>query len=137
MWAYYAKDYSGWCLAFKRGVHKQSNISPIMPVIYVDDLLNPIETIDDSIYGNDPIETSMRKLFCTKHISWKFQKEWRICENKGACLPLLKIKSIYLGYKISKTNEKKILTYAKKNNFNFFKMFEPKFDKKIIYKRIS
>ena len=78
MWAYYANDYSGWCLAFKRGVHKQSNISPIMPVIYVDDLSNPTKIVNDSIYGNDPIEIGMRKLFCTKHISWKHENEERI-----------------------------------------------------------
>ena len=78
MWAYYAKDYSGWCLAFKRGKLNVSSASPLLPVIYVDDSLNPLETIDDTIYGNDPIERGIRQLFCKKHQSWLHEEEERI-----------------------------------------------------------
>ena len=78
MWAYYAKDYSGWCLAFKRGRLNVSSASPLLPAIYVDDSLNPLKTINDTIYGNDPIERGIRQLFCKKHQSWLHEKEERI-----------------------------------------------------------
>lgn len=123
MWAYYAKDYSGWCLAFKKGKHKWSNISPIMPVIYVDDLLNPTEIVNDSIYGNDPIEIAMRKLFCTKHISWKHENEERIVmkTNKkyrgGECpWDTFELLHITIGHKMDNAYKSIIQTIA--NAFN-------------------
>lgn len=78
MWAYYTKDYSGWCLAFKRGKLNISSASPLLPVIYVDDLLNPLDIVDDSMYGNDRIEIEMRQLFCKKHQTWMHEAEERI-----------------------------------------------------------
>ena len=48
MWAYYAKEYSGWCLAFKRGIMKTKNECPLSPAIYVDDQLQLIKGIDES-----------------------------------------------------------------------------------------
>ena len=78
MWAYYTKDYSGWCLAFKRGKLNISSASSLLPVIYVDNLLQPITSIDDSINSTKRVEKGIVQLFCIKHQSWVHEEEERI-----------------------------------------------------------
>lgn len=79
MWAYYAKDYSGWCLAFRRGKLNTRNDSSMSPVIYVDDNFGNVgKDIEDLKYGSDPIENILKKTLCTKHESWSHEEEERI-----------------------------------------------------------
>lgn len=77
MWAYYAKDYSGWCVHFEVGELKTKNPSPLTPVIYVDDKLSQINNTN-MYYKTNDIETIIRKILCTKHESWKHEQEKRI-----------------------------------------------------------
>lgn len=109
MWAYYSKDYTGWCLCFEKGELKTKNESPLLPVIYVDNNLQPISSNTNyKQYGQSTNENLVRRILCTKHESWQHEEEERIIlkiknETKGAKRQWgsYKLNSIIMGNKIS------------------------------------
>ena len=118
MWAYYAKDYHGWCLEFEVGKLNTKNDAPLLPAIYVDNnfqLLNP--SIDNSLYGSKAIEQLIRQVLCTKHESWQHEEEERIVlemkkQGNGDARKwgTYKLLSITMGNKIAAPH-RNILTY--------------------------
>ena len=76
------------------------------------------------------------ELFCTKDSDWSYQSEWRLIGKAEDHCHELKIKSIYLGFKVNKTNENKMKRYASKYGFNLYKMNAPSGDKIIRYTKI-
>jgi hypothetical protein len=127
MWAYYAKDYSGWCLAFQRGKMNTSNECPLAPAIYVDDQLQPIQPIDDAKYGTDSIGRTLRKILCTKHESWRHEEEERmVIKMKSATngakrsWGTYQLDHIVIGNKINDAFKSIILAIARKMNVPVF-----------------
>lgn len=62
------------------------------------------------------------ELFCTKDTDWSYQSEWRLIANAGGHFKYLKIKAIYLGFKVSKINENKMKKYSQEYGFDLYKM---------------
>lgn len=146
MWSLYGKNYSGYCIEYKIPLIKEV-IQNLCPVIYTKKPNNSfIEKITEysmaatlraitngNICGN--IGATM-ELFCTKDTDWSYQSEWRIIGNARTKFKHLKIKSIYLGFKVNKTNERNMKKLAQNYNFNLYKMNPPNGSKKITYKKI-
>jgi hypothetical protein len=132
MWAYYAKDYSGWCLAFRKGKLMTRNESPLLPVNYVDNNLH-ITSGDSSTspnsYGSDIVESVLRKILCTKHESWKHEEEERIItrmksSSNGAQRKwgTYQLDHITLGHKINPAYRNILMTLAKQLNVDVYEI---------------
>lgn len=78
MWAYYAKDYSGWCLGFTRGKLSVKQESILSPAIYVDDNCAPTHPINIGLYGTNMFDNLIRQVLCVKHVSWQHEQEERL-----------------------------------------------------------
>ena len=129
MWAYYARDYSGWCLSFSRGSLYRKQNSDLLPAIYVNDHLIPKTPIQSSLYGITPAEQAIKQVLCTKHESWENEKEERL---------LLKLKSktngtkrlwgtfhleaITIGNKISEPYRSILTTIAQQNQYPLYEI---------------
>ncbi len=130
MWAYYAQDYHGWCLAFQRGEMNTKNESPLSPVIYVSDDLKPIfPQLNYQKYGNDNNENLIRRILCTKHESWKHEQEERmVIKMKGKntgdkrAWGTYELKYIVIGNKMNSPYKQIILTMAKMLNINVYEI---------------
>ena len=143
MWSLYANKYEGYCVEYK--VPKiEEVIHCIYPVIYTEDknncyILKVLEytaaALMRSITNGKIVKNigAITELFRTKDYEWSFQKEWRIIGNSIVRYHFLKIKAIYLGFKVSEENEKKIIEYAKKKCFGLYKMNKPNGEKTISY----
>ena len=90
--------------------------------------------------SNGQIQTDMgcfSRLICTKDPDWEHQDEWRIIGNANSKVSSLKIKSVYLGFNVDESNEKKMLELADKKGFSVFKMNKPTGIKQITYSKIK
>ncbi len=146
MWSLYADTYKGYCIEYETPVNKES-LYNLYPVIYTKEFDNDIvkfmikfalETII-RFATNGQIKTEMgcfSELTCTKDSDWEYQDEWRFVSDAGSKVKTFKIKSIYLGFDVSKENEQKIIDLAYKKNFKVYKMNEPKGFKTITYKMV-
>lgn len=146
MWSLYGKKYSGCCIEYEIPRTKEV-IQNLCPVIYTKKNNNRfIEKIleysmaafmravsNGNIGGN--VGAAM-ELFCTKDSDWSYQNEWRLIGGAGHHFHGFKIKNIYLGFNVSKTNESKMKTYAKRYTFGLYKMNKPNGDKKIKYTKL-
>ena len=142
MWAYYAKDYSGWCLAFEveDDMFAQSGYpSPLLPAIYVDK--NIVEhsikkrnNFNDIRFmnTNTKIEEIIWKILCTKHYSWMHEKEERMLTKMNHVSNNilgqkhewgnLKLHHITIGGKITPAYKNILLTIAKTNGVPVFRI---------------
>ena len=78
----------------------------------------------------------MNELFCTKDTDWAYQDEWRLIGNAGAHCTKLKVKAVYVGFKVSDNNLLKLKRIAKKRGFKVFLMNAPRGKKKISYSQV-
>ena len=148
MWSLYGKEYKGYCIEYH--VQKTNKARRFLfPVIYSRKPNNSvIEKLFDTEFAimernmnsfNNPflIDTeigqtgAIYELFCTKDIDWKYQKEWRLVGNARYHFKEVDIKAVYLGFAVSKINEKKMLSYAKRYKFDLYKMKAPNGKKRI------
>ncbi len=147
MWSLYGNKYEGYCIEYD--IPKRKEITPnLCPVIYTKRNNNKfIEKMieyamaafmravtNGHISGN--IGASM-ELFCTKDTDWSYQSEWRLIANAGGKCQYLRIKAIYLGFKVKKSHESKMKRLAKAKGFDLFKMNPPNGKKKISYTKLS
>ena len=149
MWSLYGKEYKGCCIEYQIANTKKARRF-LFPVIYSRNPNNNFaEKIFDSVYAelnrilsndlfgiNKEIESvgAIYELFCSKDIDWKYQKEWRIVGGAKDHFNDAEIKAVYLGFDVAPTNEKKMLTYAKRYKFDLFKMKAPDGKKRIRFK---
>lgn len=146
MWSLYGNSYSGYCVEYD--VPKRIEvISNLCPVIYTKKNNNRFikKMLEYAVSAMSRSATNGRisgnigaamELFCTKDNDWSFQSEWRIIGAAGGHFTYLPIKSIYLGFKVNKSNENKMKRNAKKYGFSLFKMNPPNGKKKISYTKI-
>ena len=146
MWSLYGDTYAGYCIEYD--IPKRKEVTPnLCPVIYTKRNNNKfikkmleysmgamMRAISEGhISGN--IGAAM-ELFCTKDTDWSYQSEWRIIGKAKDHFKHLKIKAIYLGFKVSKENESKMKAAAKRYGFELYKMNAPKGQKKITYDKV-
>lgn len=146
MWSLYGNKYEGYCIEYDIPKHEKV-IPNLYPVVYTKKSNNKfIEKLLEYAMGamlravsnghlSGNIGATM-ELFCSKDTDWSYQDEWRLIANAGGHFPYLKIKSIYLGFKVNKTNEIRMKRYAKKYGFSLFKMNPPNGKKKIKYSKV-
>ncbi|HRF70714.1 MAG TPA: DUF2971 domain-containing protein, partial [Candidatus Pelethenecus sp.] len=125
MWEkYYAGYDTGYCIEYDVSSYSLNNA--ILPVIYDDDRKTNIimqivntficQLIADFSYGQiETDKTQYIRLFLTKNKKWGYQREWRLIGEVGEKPHAPKIKTIYLGKKVSGENKKKMLEYCHKN----------------------
>ena len=151
MWSLYGKKYQGYCIEYDVPLTKQTR-RMLYPVLYSRKISNNftvkmyntmIAEIKRNVFhnfmsSNTNFENvgSIYELFCIKDTDWSYQKEWRIIGGAKDHFKHLKIKAIYLGFKVCKTNEDKMIRYARKYKFALYKMNPPNGKKMIKYKRI-
>lgn len=149
MWSLYGKKYKGCCIEYVIADTKKARRF-LFPVIYSRAPNNNFaEKTFDSTYAelnrnmnanifhiNQEIEPvgSIYELFCSKDIDWKYQKEWRLVGGVEEHFYDVDIKAVYLGFDVTKTNEKKMLSYAKRYKFDLYKMKAPDGKKRIRFK---
>lgn len=151
MWSLYGKKYEGYCIEYEIPFTKDAR-KFLYPVLYSRAISNNFakkmfDTIMAEVRRNvfnrgfsldQKIENvgAIYDLFCIKDTDWKYQQEWRIVGNAGGHFKNISIKSIYLGFKVNRTNENKMKRYAKKYKFSLYKMNPPDGKKKIKYTKI-
>lgn len=71
MWSHYADSHKGFCLGFKTNTEP---FSGALKVAYKADVpaINPVSIL----LGN--VESALHLMTLTKHISWRYEKEWRL-----------------------------------------------------------
>lgn len=142
MWSLYSDKYQGYCIEYEIPLIKELILN-LCPVIYTKNISNFTEKVFDACFGsllhtfsNGAMKNDLgaaMELFCTKDTDWKYQKEWRVIGGAGDPCKLLKIKAIYLGFKVSEENETEMKNRAKKYKFKLYKMNPPNGKKKIEY----
>lgn len=148
MWSLYGKKYEGCCIEYS---FKKKPLPPrfLFPVIYSREANNNFtEKVFDTLYAElnrhmfDDIfhldkeiggVGAIYELFCSKDIDWRFQKEWRLVGGAKDKYYEVEIKAVYLGFKVAKTNEEKMIRYAKRYKYSLYKMKAPDGKKKIRY----
>lgn len=153
MWSLYGKEYRGYCIEYSIKNTREGRRF-LFPVIYsrepnnnfgvktfeslFADYNRKIPLAESAFSLDQPIDNvgSIYELYCTKDIDWRFQKEWRIIGKPCDHFKEIEIKAVYLGFKVTKTNEEKMIRYAKRQNFSVYKMKAPTGNKKIRFVKV-
>lgn len=151
MWSLYGKEYKGCCIEYRFKINKKPPRF-LFPVIYSREANNNFtEKVFDTLYAelnrqmfdsafhlNKEIAGvgAIYELFCSKDVDWKYQKEWRLVGGAQDKYYEVDIKAVYLGFKVSKTNEEKTIRYAKRYKFDLYKMKAPDGKKKIRFTKL-
>lgn len=147
MWSLYGKVYEGYCVEYEIPNNKRILFN-LCPVIYKrNDDNNFIHKLVKFALSNcvrfstdGKISKGIgcfNELFCVKDTDWSFQDEWRLIGDSGQHIDLLKIKAVYLGFKVSKYRQNKIKKFAYKNGYDVYLMNKPNGKKKINYTKIT
>ena len=151
MWSLYGNEYKGYCVEYEIVPNKPRCY--LMPVIYSRNPNNNFaKKLIDTIYSETNRQLSMLnryfqdgeifnvgaiyELFCSKDIDWSYQKEWRLVGQAKDHYEKVKIKAVYLGFKVLKRNEERMVSHAKRYGFNVYKMKAPDGKKKIRFTKI-
>lgn len=148
MWSLYGKEYEGCCIEYRFKID-QKPPRFLFPVIYSREANNNFtEKVFDTLYAElnrhsfgDKFHLdkeisgvgAIYELFCTKDIDWRYQKEWRLVGGANDKFYEVEIKAVYLGFKVAKTNQEKMIRYAKRYKYDLYKMKSPDGKKKIRY----
>lgn len=122
MWAHYAKNHTGFCIEYDLTGQEFSNfIQDLYPVFYTNKPFKRFETeADISSYS------FLLLTFLTKYKDWSYEKEWRYLkvrtDNSFIQMPTTP-SCIYLGTKITPSNQKLISDLCKMKKIPCHKMF--------------
>lgn len=93
MWSHYGGKHAGFCLEFCTSFQP---FEKLLPVEYTDEM--PSISLSSLIL--EPDSNPIRKLYCTKSLAWRYEKEWRgIHATAGTrfCYPAEALKAVYFG----------------------------------------
>lgn len=151
MWSLYGKEYEGCCIEYRFKMGKKPPRF-LFPVIYSREANNNFtEKVFNTLYAElnrhmfgDIFHLdkeiggvgAIYELFCTKDIDWRYQKEWRLVGGANDKFYEVEIKAVYLGFKVAKTNQEKMIRYAKRYKYDLYKMKSPNGKKKIRYDKL-
>ena len=129
MWAHYANNHYGMCVEYElMEINRQLEFTPV-PIIYSErraclDSLNP-----------DTVERDTTKVFIesltTKSLEWRYEKEWRIIRDDGACgdrwdavkkgalLDMIRPTSVTLGCMAKQEFSKEVQEYCQDNQMGY------------------
>lgn len=132
MWAHYAHNHRGICVEYDLlEINRILNFSAI-PVIYSEE--RPcFDCLDPQIIQKDALKLLVQSL-TSKSSEWRYEKEWRIILNKGACgdswdsdksgalLDMIPPSSIILGCAVQPEFERQVTDYCSTNRIDLYKM---------------
>lgn len=151
MWAHYANNHQGFCVAYDTKTNPDLNMS-LFPVQYSSERLDissemkaQAQKINDEIeknvengnlitlYNDGTIVFLALLLFNVKDVAWSYEDEYRCvfsANSKG--MPFIKArpKSIYIGNRCSDNNAKRLYDIADSFDANIFKMESNSLDEK-------
>lgn len=146
MWSLYGDEYKGYCIEYDipNDPVVRFNLCPVMYKRNDDNnfirkvvklaIANIIRFASEGELNNGI--GCMNELFCTKDTDWSFQDEWRLIGNARDHCKKLKVKAVYLGYKVERKNLEMIKKTANSKGFKVFVMDGPKGKKKITYSEL-
>jgi hypothetical protein len=92
MWSHYGGRYQGFCLEFKTSCDPFQKMKPVRYVAEP-----PIVSVTSAVRGDFDAVT---ELFCTKSISWAYEKEWRVIHQQAGtefCYTPETLTGVYFG----------------------------------------
>ncbi len=136
MWSHYAKKHTGFCIEYDFSRSSQKNTySLLSPVIYsnkrpsLSDEIIKCFSEDGKLIVDENMLYKMYLSLLTKSDLWKYEQEWRliILSNKDDEYPNNNIvdpiiSKVYLGARISKEDEKRVLEIANKKGVEVKKL---------------
>ena len=136
MWSHYAKKHTGFCVEYDFSRSSQKSIySLLSPVIYsnkrpsLSDEIIKCFSEDGKLIADENMLYKMYLSLLTKSDLWKYEQEWRliILSNKDDEYPNNNIvdpiiSKVYLGARISKEDEKRVLEIANKKGVEVKKL---------------
>lgn len=112
MWSHYANYHKGFCIEYAiRAASPESYVSRfIYPVIYSDELFNLTEHFARSRDDHEFNNLYPNRIALQKAADWAYEREWRLLISNGLLdkpqpYPMPKPKHVYLGSKMSPTEE--------------------------------
>jgi len=147
MWSLYANKLKGYCVEYEIPDIDEIRYR-LLPVLYrrKDDVNISLKVIEYALALILRNATSgevnegfgaLNEAYAVKNISWSDQDEWRLLGSAKSYCSSLKIKAVYLGFKVSKENERNVSRIAKQIGFYVYKMEPITGNKKISYSLIS
>ena len=147
MWSLYGNKYEGYCTEYEIPNDEDIRFN-LCPVIYKrkddNNLIRKLVKLSVAncmrFVSNGELNRGigcMNELFCTKDTDWAYQDEWRLIGNIEDHCTKLKIKAVYVGFKVTESNLLKIKRIAKKKGFAVYLMDVPSGKKKITYKKVK
>lgn len=130
MWRNYADDSKGYCIEYDMSEYK--NLYALYPVVYQDNRETNIVTnilgsfIGEMIFGMSNGQISVdrsqfARLFLTKDLKWKYQKEWRLLGDAKQKLQAPIVRAIYIGKNAEKQDKQKMIEYCQTHDINCVK----------------
>ncbi len=136
MWSHYAKKHTGFCVEYDFSRSSQKSIySLLSPVIYsnkrpsLSDEIIKCFSEDGKLIADENMLYKMYLSLLTKSDLWKYEQEWRLIilsnrddeyPNNNIVDPI--ISKVYLGARISKEDEKRVLEIANKKGVEVKKL---------------
>ncbi len=125
MWGHYSNAHKGFCVGFDTKALANYLIKEVNEGV----ALYPIEYVEKIPVQdkNDNDENLAKKMFFTKNIDWKYEKEWRLIATrltgKTIRLPKNVFKDVILGFKMEETYKSEIISFCK-NELPHVKIFQ-------------
>ena len=111
MWSHYADGHKGICMVFDTSSYVDNEIGKhiLRPVDYD---LKILEPNFNSEVSEDEMQRAVEEAMLRKAKFWDYEKEWRLLvagePGNFSYYPIMKLKGIYLGSKISKEDKELI-----------------------------
>lgn len=117
MWSHYGGRYKGFCLEFSTehspfNTIKKVNYSPDQPQI-------SSSSMERAAHEISAADETFLKMFCTKSISWSYEKEWRLFHKEADSLygyPSDSLTGVYMGPEIGPRSLEIICLILKNQN---------------------
>jgi len=101
MWSHYARSHTGVCLVF----NGYCRPFPAAQKVRYASIRSPVKNASESS------DESMEKALLTKHLGWKYEREWRVIQHGPGVyeIPEDALTGVILGARISTANEAQLL----------------------------
>ena len=141
MWAHYADSYKGICVEYDIRRASEEVKKMLFPVVYrkkPEHFISVDEILSGKERGDKDYLRDSKGIFSEKPFCWKYEKEWRIirddgacgnkwdAEKKGALLEMICPSSIILGCMAKPEFEKAVREHCEECRINLYKMKKDK-----------
>ena len=129
LWSHYANKHRGFCVEFDS---RHIPFNQAHKVTY-SEIIHTIEDINKLIPPE--LEKVFHLMHTTKAKCWQYEKEWRIFlpdkQNSAFIINPEAISAIYLGSRMNREDESKIVSIFEKDKIKIFKMHESEIEYKV------